>query len=1431
MAAAPHRQRSLGKSASGGGGSSRLSVTIIKLLLLASTGMYVALFLRMDNLDKKHSSLRRIDSILMDAPQQTNNNDETRHPRVYELEDLHQIKVEHGIFFFGPHSHQVVLDPTYDPAFTSIQQQYLDDETIDVEKEKERCARYNYQILNEDNPKRRRIFYGAMVGDDTLEVLRAVGTEGYNIFHTVSFIEGNSTHSLQPKKWKYYDPVAPSKQLNTLYQLFGPKTKVSVDYYSTNVDGLYGRSSDCFLDFLQREGNSHRWAMNGMRGDDIAIVADADETFTRDFLRAMQICDIPQFRPNQDCLNSKLIGSTMVLESSPNCIDKDRRWYHPDAIIGECFVNIGNSTSHPPAKRDYKDRHSLRSTGYGMGDYSKYWAENGLEKDSGIYPLWTEGDMKMEGSSAVPQMKDESPTAFHFHNYFNSAEAIHFKYLTYGHAKHDAMDKPIWELHEDLQLGVDCANGLNSRAVAFTDSSSSVLPIYYMNEDVRSRRHELWKSIVKDEEKFWNAHKSDGKDADDSSPSDERRSRVYDMEELERIEVAHGTFFFGPHSHQVDIDATYDPSFTSSQLELLDDDIIDVEKEKERCARYNYQILNEDNPKRRRLFYGAMVGDDSMEVLRAVSTEAYNIFHTVSFIEGNSTHSLKPKKWKYYDPVAPSKNLNTLYQMFGPKSKVSVDYYSTNVTELHGRHSDLFLDFLQREGNSHRWAMNGMREDDIGIVTDADETFTRDYLRAMQICDIPAFRPNLSCRDAKVLASTMVMESSPNCVDKDRRWFHPDAILGECMANVGNSSLHPPALREYEDWHGLRIDGSRGSNYSKYWAEYGLDEFSAYPLYTEADMKMEGGAEHPSMKDGSPTGYHFHNYFSSAEAIHVKYHTYGHAAHDAMDKPIWELHEDIELGVDCAHGLSSRAVPFTEAISSVMPIYYMNEEVRNKRHGHWKSIVKDEEEYWSDHVKERTDKYDVSKYLASIDKEDFKTSRNDTRHPIEYELEQLKHIEVEHGTFFFGPHSHQVDVDHTYDPSFTTDQQELLNDNKIDVKTEKERCARYNYQISDENHPKRRRIFYGAMVGDDSMEVLRAVSTEAYNIFHTVSFIEGNSTHSLKPKRWKYYDPDGPSKNLNTLYQMFGPKSKVSVDYYVTSVDGLYGGHSDLFLDFLQREGNSHRWAMNGMREDDIGIIADADETFTRDYLRAMQICDIPEFRPNQDCLNSKVFASTMVLESSPNCITKDRRWFHPDAILGECVENVGDSSLHPSTKREYKDHHGMRIHGYGKSEDFVNNFTLYWAENGLDPANGTYPLWTEADMKMESLGVQPTMKDGSPTGYHFHNYFNSAEAIHVKYHTYGHAAHDAMEKPIWELHEDLQLAVDCANGVGNDALDFSNTDSSVLPIYYRNDEVRSKRHELWQSIVKEEEKYWQDAHNKSGEEKYDAEKYLQSKS
>ena len=123
-------------------------------------------------------------------------------------------------------------------------------------------------------------------------------------------------------------------------------------------------------------------------------------------------------------------------------------------------------------------------------------------------------------------------------------------------------------------------------------------------------------------------------------PTEGRRSLAFDMDQLKQEQVAHGMFFFGPHSREVEIVANYDPTLNSIQKELLDDEIIDVEKEKKRCARYDFGLANETHPKRRRLFLGAILGDDSLEVLQAVGMEVYNMFHTVSFVEGNTVLDL-----------------------------------------------------------------------------------------------------------------------------------------------------------------------------------------------------------------------------------------------------------------------------------------------------------------------------------------------------------------------------------------------------------------------------------------------------------------------------------------------------------------------------------------------------------------------------------------------------------------------------------------------------------------------------------------------------------------------------------------------------------------------------------------------------------------------
>ena len=284
-----------------------------------------------------------------------------------------------------------------------------------------------------------------------------------------------------------------------------------------------------------------------------------------------------------------------------------------------------------------------------------------------------------------------------------------------------------------------------------------------------------------------------------------------DMNKMRSISSSHGSFFFGPDSHQVQIpvNEVFDPSssWTPLQRELLEDDsdIINVEKEKERCESYGFGFpSNVTMPlKRRRLFYGALISGESAEVIKATSMEQYNIFHTVSLIESNTTHNLTPKKWRFFGSEDSSKELNWLYQIFGPKTKVSVDYYVSSLNKAQIRNFyELLTENLQREGNLYRWKFNGMRPDDVAVVGDLDETFTRDFLRALQICDIPKLRAGQNCRSPKISASTLMFESSPECswnvvqnwmgnklctanhhgeCAEGRRWYHPGQSYSCCV--------------------------------------------------------------------------------------------------------------------------------------------------------------------------------------------------------------------------------------------------------------------------------------------------------------------------------------------------------------------------------------------------------------------------------------------------------------------------------------------------------------------------------------------------------------------------------------------------------------------------------------------------------------------------
>jgi len=109
----------------------------------------------------------------------------------------------------------------------------------------------------------------------------------------------------------------------------------------------------------------------------------------------------------------------------------------------------------------------------------------------------------------------ESPTAYHFHNFFMSHEEVRYKYLTYGHPDPKALTKPFQDLHDDILFAVTCAEGNHSARAerSFTSILGASKPIYYLNEETRRARHTLWQDIARKDDAEQAAKNNVGEDS------------------------------------------------------------------------------------------------------------------------------------------------------------------------------------------------------------------------------------------------------------------------------------------------------------------------------------------------------------------------------------------------------------------------------------------------------------------------------------------------------------------------------------------------------------------------------------------------------------------------------------------------------------------------------------------------------------------------------------------------------------------------------------------------------------------------------------------------------------------------------------------------------------------------------------------------------
>lgn len=386
----------------------------------------------------------------------------------------------------------------------------------------------------------------------------------------------------------------------------------------------------------------------------------------------------------------------------------------------------------------------------------------------------------------------------------------------------------------------------------------------------------------------------------------------------------------------------------------------------------------------------------------------------------------------------------------------------------------------------------------------------------------------------------------------------------------------------------------------------------------------------------------------------------------------------------------------------------------------------------------------------------------------------------------------------------------------LDAANRTERCQRYNFTYNKHvpvsvkaNNPNKldrrqhdRRIFFGAVLGDERYNVIRMHAAEAYGLYAVVALVESDRTHTNTPRTLRF----APGTAGHDLIHsgIFGPNvttSSTSTSTTTTRVflDVLSRTAVDVTgmdRDEIQRQQILKRWKEAGMKENDVGFMADMDETMTRDFLLAAKQCDVPAFQPGQDCHPPRLPAVALVFEGSPECVTKSY-WFHPEFMIGECIESIGNPKGRP------KRVHGGRVFGWGR------NHTQGYPAHVVK--NGSYALANAADMRHGSnYGV---------AAYHFHNFFETASELRHKYRTNGHADSRIWNLTLSDIHrDDLDLMVRCVKDLPSTAIPVSkgikykgglDSYTGTKPIFFLNETYLLQRHAQVNLMIEESERLY----------------------
>lgn len=381
---------------------------------------------------------------------------------------------------------------------------------------------------------------------------------------------------------------------------------------------------------------------------------------------------------------------------------------------------------------------------------------------------------------------------------------------------------------------------------------------------------------------------------------------------------------------------------------------------------------------------------------------------------------------------------------------------------------------------------------------------------------------------------------------------------------------------------------------------------------------------------------------------------------------------------------------------------------------------------------------------------------------------------------------------------------------EIDEFDNTQRCRRYGYSFSA-SQERNRRIFYGAVMQDEPWELFEILSAESYGLFEAMVFME--------PDRDFYGEPREPLRLEATalLQSMFGV-DKVRVIRYSNDDESVKG---DLLHD-MAREEIVKAWKDMGMMVDDVGYMSNIDDIFARDFIKAIQHCELPEMKYDlHHCLHNrvKVFGNCQVYETSPDCVSRTKKYEHPDMMIGACIQGIGDESFNRLAPR---DETGIYREKGWNCED---------REQEKDIKDQKYPLWTGADMRQLCGGRQANLRASMHqqyTAFHFRNFYNTAKDMRLKYTT----EEELYDKSLDDLGEDMRVTYRCIKEIDDEKNAVTKREPGgfkvlkpMTPIYFGDEKYRAAVHERAKKKILDDEKNVKADTKKESTKKEDAKK------